>query len=126
VNKAQKVEQWARKEMYVQGLESTPATFDYLVKDIAKKLGLSDHVTKYTLLDNVYAQISKQPKRPDNRAKIKEITESLLEGAEKSKNHIRSIYKSREEKLKAELAEAHKLIKQKDRALKSAAPKTGK
>lgn len=126
VDQARKVEEWARQQIHLQGLEDSPEVFDYLVKDWAAKQGLSQYTNKQVLLGRIYQAITAKPKTPDNRSKIKEITAKLQAEAEASKNRIRAIAKAKQAKLEADLAKAYTTIKQKDRALKSATPTKGK
>lgn len=120
VDQARKVEEWARKEIYAQGLEDRTEVFDYLVDVWRTQNGISQFTDKRVLLHRLHEAITATPKKPDNRAKIKEITERLKGEFEDSSKRSKSIYKSKISKLEDQLADAIKTIKRKDRALKSA------
>lgn len=126
IDQARKVEEWARKEIYAQGLEDTPEVFEYLIKDWMAKHGLSQFTNKHVLLNRMTSELTRPVKRPDNRVKIREIAAQLTEKAEAARERTRNVFRAREERLKAQLAEAERTIKAKDRILKNATPTKGK
>lgn len=126
VDQARKVEEWARKEILLQGLEDRTEVFDYLVNTWRIKNGLSEHTDKAVLLSRLYQDINRKPKTPDVRGKIKEITVRLLDENEKSKMRMRLLHRMRESKLNQKLMEAHKIIREQKRALKAVPTKPGR
>lgn len=113
VKKAERVEEWGRREINTQKLIDSTKSFDFIVDLFRKKNGLTELTNPLRVLDMLYTHITKTSEKDRKYDKMKEIQEQLIQQHEIEKIRMKKSYEKKVKTLEERLSEAMSKIKSK-------------